>query len=100
MPNIAEYFQKNRYQPKYKMGDRICGFYNKIPFRGSVANDSLVSEDEGPKVSVFLDLPIRCNQRTYTIITIQHKDILKSEASFFKGKNNGTSSKKRVAPSN
>lgn len=86
MPSVAEYFQKNRYKPKYFMGDRIAGKWNNIPFRGSVANDSLVSEEEGPKVSIFLDLPITHKKQTHTIITVQHKDILKSGASFFKGK--------------
>lgn len=100
MTNLAEYFEKNRYKPKYKMGDRVHGLWNKIPFRGSVANDSLVSEEVGPTVSIFLDLPIVHKDSIHNIIVVTHRDILKNGDLFFKGKSNGNGSKKRVASSN
>ena len=86
MASLSEYFSKNRYTPKYSIGDKVQGHWNKIPFRGTVGNDSLVSEEEGPKISVFLDLPIKHEDKLHTIIHVKHKDILKPDASFFKGK--------------
>lgn len=99
MTNLAQYFEKNRYKPKYKIGDRVHGTWNKIPFRGSVANDSLVSEEVGPIVSIFLDLPIVHKNITHNIIVVTHKNILKNNDRFFKGKLNGNDNKKRVASS-
>lgn len=72
---LAEYFSKNRYQAKWLIGDRVEGKWNKIPFVGTVANDHLVNEEEGPKVSVFLDLPILYKNEVYTIITLKPKDL-------------------------
>jgi hypothetical protein len=71
MPNYAEYFEKKAYKPKYYIGDRVFGYYKKIPFIGSVGNDSVVSEIEGPRISVHLDLPMIINQ----VILVKHKDI-------------------------
>lgn len=68
---LAEYFAKNRYKAKYSIGDRVRGTYNGVPFAGSVGNDTLVSEEEGPRVSVHLDLPIEGK----TVIIVKHKDI-------------------------
>lgn len=75
MASLAEYFKANRYQAKYDIGDRVIGKWNKIPFVGTVGNDSLVSELEGPKVSVHLDLPIKYKDKIHTIIFVKHKDI-------------------------
>ena len=61
MPNYAEYFEKITYKPKWFIGDRVCGKYKKIPFVGTVGNDTLISEIEGPRVSVHLDLPMKTN---------------------------------------
>lgn len=75
MASLAEYFKLNRYQAKYDIGDRVIGKWNKIPFVGTVGNDSLVSELEGPKVSVHLDLPIKYKDKIHTIIFVKHRDI-------------------------
>lgn len=75
MPSLAEYFAKNRYQAKYDIGDRVYGKWNKIPFVGTVGNDTLISELEGPRVSVHLDLPIKYKDKVYTILFVKHKDI-------------------------
>lgn len=91
---LSEYFAKNRYKPKYFLGDRVFGKWNKIPFAGTVANDSLVTESDGPVVSVFVDLPIKFKSKWYTIIHVKHKDIKP-----LKELTDGSSSKKRVAPS-
>lgn len=75
MPNYAEYFERNRYNPKYTIGDRVFGFYEKIPFIGTVGNDSLVSELEGPRVSVHLDLPMKTAAGVKSVLRIKHRDI-------------------------
>lgn len=75
MPSLAEYFSENRYKAKWLIGDRVEGKWNGIPFVGSVGNDNLVSEEEGPKVSVFLDLPILYKEKVYDIITVKPKEL-------------------------
>ncbi len=75
MGNLADYFAKNRYQATYDIGDRVFGKWNKIPFIGSVGNDSLVSEQEGPRISIHLDLPVKVKDKIYTVIFVKHKDI-------------------------
>lgn len=78
MMNLSEYFEKNRYKPTYFIGDRVRGKWNGIPFIGTVGNDSVVSETEGPKISVFLDLPIKYEDKIHNVIFIKHKDISKN----------------------
>jgi hypothetical protein len=73
MIGLAEWFVANRYKAKYSIGDRVRGVYNGIPFAGSVGNDTLISEEEGPRVSIHLDLPIEGR----SVIIVKHKDIKK-----------------------
>ena len=73
MPSLADYFAANRYKAVYSIGDRVRGVYNGVPFAGSVGNDTLISEEEGPRISVHLDLPIGGQN----VIFIKHKDITK-----------------------
>ena len=75
MVSLAEWFTNNRYKAKYEIGDRVFGYYKKIPFIGSVGNDNLVSEEEGPKISVHLDLPIKVDNVYKSLIIVKHKDI-------------------------
>ena len=75
MGNLSDYFERNAYKPKYQIGDRVFGHWNKIPFIGTVGNDTLVSEIEGPKISVHLDLPLSLTGRLYSVIIVKHKDI-------------------------
>ncbi len=75
MPNYAEYFEKNRYQSKYSIGDRVCGTWNKVPFVGTVGNDTVISPVEGPRISVFVDLPIKYNQQWRSVIIVDHSQI-------------------------
>ena len=72
---MAAYFKANRYMGKFNLGDRVFGHWNKIPFMGSVGNDSVVNEQEGPRVSIHLDLPIRVDGKLKTVIIVKHKDI-------------------------
>ena len=75
MASYAEYFEKIAYKPKYQIGDRVFGRWNKIPFIGSVGNDSLVSQVEGPRISVHLDLPIKHNGSVHRVLIVKHKDV-------------------------
>jgi hypothetical protein len=75
MPTLAEYFQANRYMGKYSIGDRVIGKWNSIPFVGTVGNDTLVNEVEGPRISVHLDLPIKYKDVMYRVIIVKHKDV-------------------------
>jgi hypothetical protein len=75
MPNYAEYFEANRPKPVWHIGDRVSGKWNKIPFIGTVGNDSMINEIEGPRVSIHLDLPIKYKDKIHTIIFVKQKDI-------------------------
>ena len=75
MPSLEEYFEQNRYKPKWFIGDRVEGKWNGIPFVGSVGNDTLINETEGPRVSVFVDLPILHKNKIHTIIFLKPKDL-------------------------
>lgn len=58
MSKLSEYFSQARPKPKWFIGDRVYGRINKQLFVGTVLNDSLVYEELGPQVSVYLDLPL------------------------------------------
>lgn len=75
MANQTEYFNRIGYKPKYHIGDRVFGHWNKIPFIGSVGNDTFISEIEGPRISIHLDLPIRYEDDIRNVIIVRHKDI-------------------------
>jgi hypothetical protein len=75
MPTLAEYFKANRYSGKYSIGDRVIGKWNKIPFVGTVGNDTLINELEGPRISVCLDLPIKYKDEIHRVIIVKHKDV-------------------------
>ena len=75
MASLAEYFKLHRYQSKYDIGDRVTGKWNKIPFVGTVGNDTQINETEGPRISVHLDLPIRIDNYNHNFIIVKHKDI-------------------------
>lgn len=75
MGNLSDYFERNAYKPKYFLGDRIFGYWNKIPFIGTVGNDTVISLDEGPRISVQLDLPISLTGKLHYVIIVKHKDV-------------------------
>jgi hypothetical protein len=75
MGNQTEYFERIGYKPEYHIGDRVFGHWNKIPFAGTVGNDTLISAVEGPRISIHLDLPIRSEEKKKNVIIVQHKDI-------------------------
>ncbi len=75
MGNQTDYFEKIGYKPKYHIGQRVFGYYNKIPFVGSIGNDTVISEIEGPRISVHVDLPMKTENGYRSIIIVKHKDI-------------------------
>lgn len=75
MANYAEYFELRAYKPKYQIGDRVFGYYEKMPFVGSVGNDTVISEERGAQISVHLDLPLKTKNGVRSIIIVKHKDI-------------------------
>ncbi len=77
MNNYSDYFSKNREKPKWFIGDRVFGKYNKIPFIGTVLVDHIVSEETGPRVIVQLDLPLKYKTEYKKIIEVKQKDIKK-----------------------
>ena len=75
MGSQTDYFERVGYRPKYFLGDRVFGHWNKIPFVGSVGNDTLISEIEGPRITIHLDLPIKYQDTWHNVIVVKHKDI-------------------------
>jgi hypothetical protein len=76
MGNQTEYFERIGYKPKYWIGDRVFGRWNKIPFIGTVGNDTVI-DNTGPRISIHLDLPIKHEDTVRNIIIVTHKDISK-----------------------
>lgn len=74
MGSQTDYFERIGYKPQYFIGDRVFGKWNKIPFIGTVGNDRVVS-NEGPEITIHLDLPIKYNNEVKTFIIVKHKDI-------------------------
>jgi hypothetical protein len=77
MGNYTEYFDRIGYHPTYYLGDRVFGRYQKIPFIGSVGNDTLINYTEGPRVTIHLDLPMKTKDGFKSVIIVKHKDIKK-----------------------
>lgn len=75
MGNQTDYFNRIGYKPVYQIGDRVIGKWNKIPFVGTVGNDTVISEIEGPRISVHVDLPIKHKDQIHTVIFVKHRDI-------------------------
>lgn len=75
MSNLAVYFAANRYHGKWNIGDRVTGKWNKIPFVGTVGNDTLISEAQGPRVSVHLDLPVKYQNKVHNILFLKPTEL-------------------------
>jgi hypothetical protein len=75
MASQTDYFNRIGYKPKYWIGDRVFGHYKKIPFIGTVGNDTVINEIEGPRISIHLDLPIKVDTEYRSVIIVKHKDI-------------------------
>jgi len=77
MDNYSKYFDENRPKPKWFIGDRVFGRWNKIPFVGTVMLDNMVSEEVGSRVIVQLDLPLKYKKEIKKYIEVRQKDIKK-----------------------
>ena len=75
MSNLTRYFENQAYKPTWFIGDRVTGKWNRIPFVGTVGNDTVINETEGPRVSVHLDLPIKHKDKVCQIIFVKPKDL-------------------------
>jgi hypothetical protein len=73
MVSLADYFAKERYQAKYEFGTRVFGRWNKIPFIGTIYGDSVINIEQGPRLTVHLDLPIKFDSTIYSVIIDNHK---------------------------
>lgn len=67
----ALYFFMNRYKPTYFLGDPVKGEYEGTKWKGIVANDTMVSDEEGPYVLVFLDEPIMVANDERTMLKLK-----------------------------
>ena len=74
MGNQTDYFERIGYKPKYHIGDRVFGYWNKIPFVGSVGNDRCI-DGVNPEITIHLDLPMRLTNGLTSFIIVKHKDI-------------------------
>lgn len=72
---LAEYFAANRPVPRYAFGTRLEGTYKGQPWVGTAYTDNMRSPDEGPMVSVHLDLPMKVDGAWLTIIRVKYQDI-------------------------
>jgi hypothetical protein len=75
MCNQTDYFERIGYKPTWYLGDRVFGHWNKIPFVGTVGNDTVINYTEGPRITIHLDLPIKYNSQLHNIIVVKHGDI-------------------------
>jgi hypothetical protein len=75
MASMREYFELTSYKPKYQVGTRIYAKWNKIPFVGTIYNDSLVSEVDGPKLSIHLDLPLNYQDKIFTMLNVKFNTV-------------------------
>jgi hypothetical protein len=75
MGSLAEYFAEHRPKPKYKVGDRVEGTYQKVPYVGTVYTDNMRNESEGPMVNIHLDLPMKIGKEYHNYIRVKYKDI-------------------------
>jgi hypothetical protein len=75
MGSLTDYFERIGYKPKWYLGDRVFGHWNKIPFVGTVGNDTVINNIEGPRITIHLDLPIKYKDQVHNVIVVKHKDI-------------------------
>lgn len=97
MNNYQQYFSRVTYKPTYYMGDRVRGFYQGVPFVGTVDLDTMIDPDAGPYVVVNLDLPIKIQDKIITLISVKHKDLFNVKGIF--NSNRKTHSKKSTVGS-
>lgn len=75
MGNQTDYFERVGYRGKYQIGDRVIGKWNKIPFIGTVGNDRLINNIDGPEITIHLDLPMLVDNVLKNFIIVKHNDV-------------------------
>ena len=76
MASLKDYFESIRYFGKYQLGDRVTGVYKGARWVGSVGNDRIINEQEGPTVTIHLDLPFKVKDEIHRhILVVKPKDI-------------------------
>jgi hypothetical protein len=75
MASLSEYFEKNRYQPKFEFMARVTGIYGKVRWIGSVGNDTVISEERGPELHILLDLPLKIDGEYKNVLITNHKGV-------------------------
>jgi hypothetical protein len=73
--NLADYFEKNRYKPVYEFMARVTGMHGKIRWVGSVGNDTLISDLQGPMLHIHLDLPLKIDGKYTDHLFTKHKGV-------------------------
>jgi hypothetical protein len=75
MPSMSEEFAASRHKPKYEFMARVEGKYKNIPFVGSVGNDTVISDVEGPVFTIHLDLPMKVNGAFISYLRCKQSEI-------------------------
>lgn len=75
MASLSEYFEKNRYKPKYEFMARVTGMHGKVRWIGSVGNDTVISEERGPELHILLDLPLKIDGEYRNVLVTKHKGV-------------------------
>lgn len=75
MVSYAEYFSNIGYHPRYLIGDRVCCRWNGQQVVGTVGNDSKISKDCAPVVSVMLDSPVPQSGQLVDLIFCSHSQL-------------------------
>lgn len=74
MGTQTDYFNRIGYKPKYFIGDRVFGRWNKIPFVGTVGNDRMI-DGVNPEITIHLDLPMKVDGELKNFIVVKHRDV-------------------------
>lgn len=75
MDSFTRYFVDRAYQPTYYPGDRVFGRYHDVPFIGTVGNDTVFTESEGPVLIINVDLPLKYQGKYHTIVKVRHSEV-------------------------
>jgi len=83
MASLAEEFAKSRHVAKYEFMTRVSGTYKGIPFVGSIGNDTVINEAEGPIFTIHLDLPMKIDGKYLSFFRCKQSEIKNLKRRFF-----------------
>lgn len=75
MVALKDWFEANRPKPKFEFSTRVFGKHNKVPFIGTTGADNLRSEEEGMRVTILLDLPMKTENGVTNVIRVPYSSI-------------------------